>query len=100
MISGWWLGLSWSSGAAYRYLAEELKVLAAQAPDLHTALGRVADESWFQAILDSKLFVTERLTETTSVNPTEPGKSELPSHRQVQGIIIRAASRKCISKGA
>jgi hypothetical protein len=75
-------------------LAEELKVLAAQAPDLHTALRRVADEAWSQVILDGKLFVTERLAEAVSVNPTAPGKSELPCDHQVRGIIICAGSQQ------
>jgi hypothetical protein len=38
-------GFGVSRATAYRYLAEGIKVLAAQAPDLHAALKRVADEA-------------------------------------------------------
>jgi hypothetical protein len=41
-------------------------VLCAQAPDLHAALQRVADEGWSHVILDGKLFATDRLAETTN----------------------------------
>jgi hypothetical protein len=51
---------------AYRYLAEGIEVLTAQAPDLHDALRRVADEGWSHVILDGKLFTTDRLAETTT----------------------------------
>ncbi len=40
-------------------------MLAAQAQDdLHTALRRVADDSWSYVILDGTLFDCDRLTET------------------------------------
>jgi len=58
-------GFGVSRATAYRYLAEGIKVLAAQAPDLHTVLRRVADEGWSHVILDGKLFDCDRLTETT-----------------------------------
>jgi hypothetical protein len=61
-------GFGVSRATAYRYVAEGIKVLIAQAPDLHEALKRVADEGWSHVILDGKLFHTDRLTETiTSV---------------------------------
>ena len=41
-------------------------MLAVQIPDLHSALRRVADEGWSHVILDGKLFVTDRLAETTT----------------------------------
>lgn len=59
-------GFAISRATAYRYLAEGIKVLAAQAPDLHSALRRVADEGWSHVILDGKLFRTDRLAETTT----------------------------------
>jgi hypothetical protein len=59
-------GFGVSRATAYRYLAEGIKVLAAQAPDLHTALQRVADEGWSHVILDGKLFHADRLAETTT----------------------------------
>ena len=62
-------GFGVSRATAYRYVAEGIKVLTAQAPDLHDALQRVADEGWSHVILDGKLFHTDRLAETTtSVN--------------------------------
>jgi hypothetical protein len=59
-------GFAVSRATAYRYVAEAIAVLCAQAPDLHTALHRVADEGWAHVILDGKLFATDRLTETTT----------------------------------
>ena len=54
-------GFGISRATAYRYLAEGIEVLTAQAPDLHEALARVADEGWSHVILDGKLFATDRL---------------------------------------
>jgi hypothetical protein len=59
-------GFGVSRATAYRYVAEGIKVLTAQAPDLHTALQRVAEEGWSHVILDGKLFRTDRLAETTT----------------------------------
>jgi DDE superfamily endonuclease/Helix-turn-helix of DDE superfamily endonuclease len=59
-------GFGVSRATAYRYLAEGIKVLAAQAPDLHAALERVAADGWSHVILDGKLFATDRLAETTT----------------------------------
>jgi hypothetical protein len=59
-------GFGISRATAYRYLAEGIKVLTAQAPDLHEALARVADDGWSHVILDGKLFTTDRLAETTT----------------------------------
>jgi hypothetical protein len=55
-----------SRATAYRYVAEAITVLCAQALDLHTALQRVADEGWSHVILDGKLFTIDRLAETTT----------------------------------
>jgi len=60
------VGFAVSRATAYRYVAEAIAVLAAQAPDLHAALQRVADEGWSHVILDGKLFATDRLAETTT----------------------------------
>ena len=50
-------------------MAEGIRVLSVQAPDLHAAPRRVADEGWRHVILDRKLFATGRLAETvTSLN--------------------------------
>lgn len=59
-------GFGISRAAGYRYLAEGIRMLAAQAADLHDALQRVADEGWSHVILDGKLFATDRLHETTT----------------------------------
>jgi hypothetical protein len=59
-------GFGISRATAYRYLAEGILVLAAQAPDLHDALHRVAADGWSHVILDGKLFRTDRLAETTT----------------------------------
>jgi hypothetical protein len=59
-------GFGVSRATAYRYLTEGIKVLAAEAPDLHDALRRVADEGWSHVIVDGKLFATDRLAETTT----------------------------------
>jgi hypothetical protein len=59
-------GFGVSRATAYRYVAEAVKVLAAQTPTLHDALRRVAAEGWSHVILDGKLFDTDRLAETTA----------------------------------
>jgi hypothetical protein len=59
-------GFGVSRATAYRYVTEGIQALIAQAPDLHEALTRVADEGWSHVILDGKLFTTDRLAETTT----------------------------------
>lgn len=59
-------GFGVSRATAYRYLAEAVRVLAAQTPTLHDALRRVAADGWSHVILDGKLFDTDRLAETTT----------------------------------
>jgi DDE superfamily endonuclease/Helix-turn-helix of DDE superfamily endonuclease len=59
-------GFGVSRATAYRYVAEGIEVLIAQAPGLHDALRRVADDGWSHVILDGKLFHTDRLAETTT----------------------------------
>jgi hypothetical protein len=49
-----------SRATAYRYHAEGIKVLAAQAPDIHEALDRVIDEGWAYVILDGTIIPTDR----------------------------------------
>ncbi|MFY1674059.1 transposase family protein [Plantactinospora sp. WMMB334] len=58
-------GFGISRATAYRYVAEGVAVLAAQAPGLHDALRRIADDGWSYVILDGKLFDCDRLAETT-----------------------------------
>ena len=59
-------GFGVSRATAYRYVAEGIAVLTAQAPDLREALKRVAADGWSHVILDGKLFATDRLAETTT----------------------------------
>ena len=59
-------GFGVSRATAYRYVAEGIAVLTAQAPDLREALQRVAADGWSHVILDGKLFATDRLAETTT----------------------------------
>jgi hypothetical protein len=59
-------GFGVSRATAYRYIAEAVRVLAAQTPTLHDALSRVAADGWSHVILDGKLFDTDRLAETTT----------------------------------
>ena len=56
-------GFGVSRATAYRYLAEGIAVLSANAPDLHDALHRVAEQGWAFVVLDGKLFDCDRLTE-------------------------------------
>jgi hypothetical protein len=57
-----------SQATAYRYLHEVIDVLAAQAPDIHQALQRAAEEGIPHLILDGKVFDSDRLRlKTTSV---------------------------------
>jgi hypothetical protein len=51
-------GLSQATG--YRYLDEVIAVLAAQAPDLHQALGRAAEDGVPHLVLDGKIFESDR----------------------------------------
>jgi hypothetical protein len=59
-------GFGISRATAYRYVAEGVAVLAAQAPDLHDTLRRAAADGWSHVILDGKLFDCDRLAETTT----------------------------------
>src|SRR3954469_200052 len=62
-------GFGISRATAYRYVDEGVAVLCAQAPQLHDAPQRVADEGCSPVILDGKPFDGDRLAETTlSVN--------------------------------
>lgn len=53
-------GFGLSRSTAYRYQAEGVKVLAAQAPDLVEALERVKDEGWAYIILDGTVVAGDR----------------------------------------
>lgn len=57
------VGFGVSRATAYRYRDEFVRVLHAQAPDLHDALGQVAEQGWPHAVLDGKVFRSGRCTE-------------------------------------
>jgi hypothetical protein len=77
---------------AYRYRDEGLKVLAAQAPDLHDALQEVAEQGWSHVIVDGKLIRTDRCAETTvsvkgeTINAWYSGKHRAPDGN-VQAVM-------------
>ncbi|MEV0633367.1 transposase family protein [Nonomuraea wenchangensis] len=52
-----------SRATAYRYIAEGIDVLAAQAPDLHEALDRAQADELAYVILDGTLIATDRCAE-------------------------------------
>ena len=53
-------GFGLSRATAYRYQAEGVEVLAAQAPDLTEALQRVKDQGWSHVILDGTVVDADR----------------------------------------
>ena len=77
---------------AYRYRDEALTVLAAQAPDLHEALQKVAEQGWSHVVVDGKLIRTDRCAETTTsvkgetINAWYSGKHRAPGGN-IQAVI-------------
>ena len=77
---------------AYRYRDEALTVLAAQAPDLHEALQKVAEQGWSHVVVDGKLIRTGRCAEMTTsvkgeaINAWYSGKHRAPGGN-VQAVI-------------
>lgn len=53
-------GFGLSRATAYRYQAEGIAVLAAQAPDLHAALEQVKAQGWTYVILDGTIIGADR----------------------------------------
>jgi hypothetical protein len=79
-------GISRATG--YRYLDEVIKVLAAQAPDLHDALQRAKDNGLTHLILDGKLFSIDRTGEkTTSVKGEQIDAWYSGKHREQGGNV-------------
>jgi hypothetical protein len=82
-----------SRATAYRYVAEAVDVLSAQAPGLDEALERALEEGTPYVILDGKIFETDRLGETaTSVKGEEidawySGKKHRPG-ANVQAVML------------
>lgn len=70
-----------------------IKVLTAQAPDLHQTLTRVCEQGWSHVALDGKLFATDRLTEAiTSVKGNTIDAWYSGKHRDF-GANIQAITR-------
>ena len=82
-----------SRATAYRYVAEAIAVLSAQAPDLHTALRRVAEQGWSHVVLDGKLFTTDRLAETITSVKGEPIDAWYSGKHRDFGANIQAIMR-------
>ncbi|MEV4115469.1 transposase family protein [Nonomuraea sp. NPDC049695] len=61
-----------SRATAYRYIAERIDVLAAQAPDLHEALDRAQDDGLAHVILDGTLIPIDRCAEQALSVKGEP----------------------------
>lgn len=59
-------GFGVSRATAYRYRDEVIGVLHACAPDLHDALGEVAEQGWSHVIIDGKVFRSDRCAQTTT----------------------------------
>lgn len=77
-------GFRLSRATSYRYRDEGVRVLAAQAPDLHDALAEVAEQGWSHVVLDGKLIRSDRCAETTTsvkgetINAWYSGKHRAP----------------------
>ena len=82
-----------SRATAYRYVAEAVDVLSAQAPGLDEALERAMADGAPFVILDGKIFETDRLSETvTSVKGEDidawySGKKHRPG-ANVQAVML------------
>jgi hypothetical protein len=57
-------GFGLSRATAYRYIAEAVRVLSEQAPDLQEALERAAEDGLSHLILDGTIIECDRLSET------------------------------------
>ncbi|WP_225854858.1 transposase family protein [Micromonospora sp. ALFpr18c] len=83
-------GFGVSRATAYRYVAEAVRVLAAQTPTLHDALARVAVDGWSHvdlATLRNTAISLLRLAGVTSIAPALRKNSRNP-HRSLQLLGI------------
>jgi hypothetical protein len=82
-----------SRATAYRYVAEAVDVLSAQAPGLDEALDRAMADGVPYVILDGKIFETDRLTETVTsakgqdIDAWYSGKKHRPG-ANVQAVML------------
>jgi hypothetical protein len=85
-------GFGISRATGYRYRDEVVTVVSAQAPDLHEALERVAEQGWSHVVLDGTVIRTDRCAETTTsvreetINAWYSGKHLAPGGN-VQAVI-------------
>ena len=86
-------GFGVSRATAYRYRDEGLKVLAAQAPDLHEALQEVAEQGWSHVVLDGTLVRSDRCAETTTSVKGETISSWYSGKHRAPGGNIQAVMR-------
>ena len=86
-------GFGISRATGYRYRDEVVTVLSAQAPDLHEALQRVADEGWSHVILDGKVFRTDRCAQTTTSAKGTPIHSWYSGKHRAFGGNVQAIIR-------
>jgi hypothetical protein len=82
-----------SRATAYRYVAEAVDVLSAQAPGLGEALERALADGVPYVILDGKIFETDRLSETVTsakgedIDAWHSGKKHRPG-ANVQAVML------------
>jgi len=82
-----------SRATAYRYVAEAVDVLSAQAPGLDEALDRALADGVPYVVLDGKVFETDRLAETVTsakgeeINAWYSGKKHRPG-ANVQAVML------------
>jgi hypothetical protein len=86
-------GFGISRATACRYVAEAVRVLASQAPDLHEALERVAADGFSHVILDGKVFATDRADEQVISVKGEPVDAWYSGKHHHSGANIQAVMR-------
>jgi hypothetical protein len=86
-------GFGVSRATAYRYRDEGIKVLAAQAPDLHEMLQQVAAQGWSHVVLDGKVFRTDRCAATTTSTKGKTINSWYSGKHRAPGGNIQAVMR-------
>jgi hypothetical protein len=79
-----------SRATAYRYVAEAVDVLSAQAPGLDEALERALAEGAPYVILDGKIFETDRLAETATSTKGEDIDAWYSGNKHRPGANVQA----------
>jgi hypothetical protein len=86
-------GFGLSRATAYRYRDEGVRVLAAQAPQLHEALQEVAAQGWSHVVVDGKVFRTDRCAATTESVKGETINSWYSGKHRAPGGNVQAVTR-------